>query len=90
MYTCKKVHYIYIHTGDGGFATNKIATVHISVVYNCQLYWIATYTKLQPYMKCILYGYSTMKRGGVKRSKPMGGGGGEWEGLKVYYRRGLI
>ena len=24
--------------GDGGFATNKIATVHISVVYNCQLY----------------------------------------------------
>ena len=24
--------------GDGGFATNKIATARISVVYNCQLY----------------------------------------------------
>ena len=29
---------VHIYTGDGGFATNKIATARISVVYNCQLY----------------------------------------------------
>ena len=34
------------------------------------------------------------ERGGVKRSKPIGGGGDGWEGLKVYLlgtnRRGLM
>ena len=32
------VYTLYIYMGDGGFATNRIATARISVVYNCQLY----------------------------------------------------